>query len=73
MAADYFQSRGVSCLDLLILTHCHADHANGVSRLLERMEVKSILLPEEEEDSALRREILAAGGGKGRAGGFCPA
>ena len=56
IAADYFQTRGVSRLDLLILTHLHDDHANGVSRLLERMKVEKILLPE--EDSALRAEIL---------------
>ena len=56
VAADYFQTRGVSRLDLLILTHLHDDHANGVSRLLERMRVEKILLPE--EDSALRTEIL---------------
>ena len=56
VAADYFQTRGVSRLDLLILTHLHDDHANGVSRLLERMRVEKILLPE--EDSALLAEIL---------------
>lgn len=56
VAADYFQTRGVSRLDLLILTHLHDDHANGVSRLLERMKVEKILLPE--EDSDLRAEIL---------------
>ena len=56
VAADYFQTRGVSRLDLLILTHLHDDHANGVQRLLERMQVEKILLPE--EDSALLCEIL---------------
>lgn len=56
VAADYFQTRGVSRLDLLVLTHLHDDHANGVSRLLERMRVEKILLPE--EDSALLAEIL---------------
>lgn len=56
VAADYFQTRGVSRLDLLILTHLHDDHANGVRRLLERMRVERILLPE--EDSVLRSEIL---------------
>ena len=57
VAADYLQSRGVSRLDMLILTHLHNDHANGVPRLLERLKVGTIYLPEE-EDSALRREIL---------------
>lgn len=58
VAADYLQSRGVSRLDMLILTHLHEDHANGVPRLLERLRVETIYLPEEAEDSALRREIL---------------
>ena len=58
-AADYLQSRGVSRLDMLILTHLHADHANGVPRLLERLRVETIYLPEEPEDSTLRQEILA--------------
>ena len=56
VAADYFQTRGVTRLDLLILTHLHDDHANGVSRLLERMKVDKILMPE--EDSPLKEEIL---------------
>ena len=65
IAADYFQSRGVSRLDLLILTHCHDDHANGVTRLLERMEVSAILLPETEEESPLCQEILEMAEEKG--------
>lgn len=56
VAADYFQTRGVSRLDFLILTHLHDDHANGVPRLLERLKVEHIFLPE--EDSPLRDEIL---------------
>lgn len=56
VAADYFQTRGISRLDFLILTHLHDDHANGVPRLLERLKVENILLPE--EDSPLLDEIL---------------
>ena len=65
IAADYLQSHGVSWLDMLILTHCHDDHANGVPRLLERMEVDTILLPAAEEDSPLAQEILALAEEKG--------
>ena len=65
IAANYLQSRGVGRLDLLILTHCHADHANGVPQLLERMEVGALLLPKGEEDSALLREILTLAEEKG--------
>lgn len=65
IAANYLQSRGIGRLDLLILTHCHDDHANGVPQLLERMEVGKIFLPDGEEDSDLGREILALAEEKG--------
>lgn len=57
VAADYLQSLGRSRLDLLVLTHCHADHAGGVPQLLSRLEVDRILMPDVEPDAPLRREI----------------
>ena len=60
IAADLVQSMGRGRLDLLVVSHCHADHANGVLQLLERLEVGGVALPDVEEDSAQRREILAA-------------
>lgn len=67
VAADYVQSLGLTRLDLLVLTHCHTDHAGGVPQLLERLEVGLLLLPdvEEEEDDPLRREILRLAAEKG--------
>ena len=59
VAADYIQSLGRGRLDLLVISHYHADHANGVPQLLRRLEVGEIALPDVEEDSPLRREILA--------------
>jgi len=60
IAADYLQSLGISELDLLVLTHCHSDHANGVPELLHRVEVSNLILPNlTEEESAYRSEILA--------------
>lgn len=59
-AADYLQSLGISQLDLLILTHCHSDHANGVPELLGRIGVSSLILPDTQEDgSSYRAEILS--------------
>lgn len=60
LAADHLQSMGVSRVDLLILTHCHSDHANGVPELLSRMEVSSLILPVLADDSAqpLQTEIV---------------
>lgn len=57
LAADWFQSLGLSRIDLLVLTHYHQDHASGVPALLERMEVGTLVLPDVEEESPLRREI----------------
>ena len=58
-AANYIQSLGRGRLDLLVLSHYHSDHANGVPQLLRRLEVGEIALPDVEEDSPLRQEILA--------------
>ena len=45
VAADRIQSLGRSELDLLIVSHYHSDHANGVAQLFERLRVKKVLLP----------------------------
>lgn len=59
IAADYLQGLGISRLDLLILTHCHSDHANGVPELLARMDVQNLILPTlARDESAYRGEIL---------------
>ena len=59
IAADYLQSAGITALDLLVVSHYHDDHANGVPQLLGRMGVSALALPDVEPDSPLRREILA--------------
>ncbi len=58
IAADYIQSLGYNRLDLLVISHFHADHANGVPELLRRVEVREIAIPDVEEGDSLRREIL---------------
>ena len=60
VAADYLQALGISSLDLLVVSHYHADHANGVPQLLSRVKVDAIALPDVEEDDPLRVEIAAA-------------
>lgn len=59
LAANHIQNAGRGKLDLLVLTHFHEDHANGVPQLLERLTVKKIVMPDVEEDTPLRGEILA--------------
>lgn len=57
-AAEYLQSNGRCTVDLLILTHLHADHANGVVRLMNHMDVKRLALPEDCEETEFRDSIL---------------
>jgi len=49
----------------LVLTHFHADHANGVAELLERVRVDVLAVPDVEPDDPLRRELLALAEEKG--------
>lgn len=59
IAADQIQSVGRSQVDLLVVSHYHTDHANGIPELFNRVDVKEIALPDVEADSALRQQILA--------------
>lgn len=58
VAADCVQALGRSSIDLLVVSHYHSDHANGIPELLDRIDVKEIALPDVEEDSSLRRRIV---------------
>ena len=59
IAADYLQARSGTRVDLLVLTHYDADHVNGVTQLLERLEVTAIALPEGDPENEHFREITA--------------
>ena len=60
IAADHLQSLGISRLDLLVLTHCHNDHANGVPELFARLDITCLILPDLQNDqSPYRTEILS--------------
>lgn len=61
IAADFLGDYGVGRLDLLVLTHFHADHANGVAQLLKRLQVDTLAIPPATgEEEPLREEILSA-------------
>ena len=59
IAADCLQMAGRNQLELLVVSHFHADHASGVPQLLRRVRVSAVALPDVEEESPLRQEILA--------------
>lgn len=45
-AVDRYHKRiGTSALDLLIISHLHSDHVNGLNKLLSLVNVKYIILP----------------------------
>lgn len=56
-AASYFHALGYSSLDLLVLTHYHADHADGVAELIQRLDVARIALPDADWENPQRLEI----------------
>lgn len=57
LAASYIMSGGRYHVDCLLLTHLHADHANGVARLIGLIDVDMIVMPENARQSA-DEEIL---------------
>ena len=59
LAAAYLHSCGRDRIDLLVLTHLHEDHADGVPRLMEMYDIETLIMPEERGD-ALYEEIVAS-------------
>ena len=58
-AACWLESAGRDRVDLLILSHLHEDHVNGVPMLLELIPVKTILFSQDaDSDEGLQDEIL---------------
>lgn len=50
-AAAYLYSHGRDCVDFLLLSHMHADHANGAVMLMETIDVGTLILPADSDDS----------------------
>ncbi len=61
LTGAYLCSRGREQVDLLVLTHLHADHADGVIRLMAYLPVHEILIgPEMEDPNELLPQIREA-------------
>lgn len=60
IAADQLMSMGCDRLDYLILTHYDTDHVNGVTGLLARLEVGTLLAPGDGGSDGMREAVLAA-------------
>lgn len=59
VAADHLLSAGIRRLDAVVLTHYHADHANGLALLLARVGVDALYLPDIAEEDGEKSEVLA--------------
>jgi len=59
-AADQLSSMGCRELDYLVLTHYDQDHINGVTALLNRLPVKTLLLPDAEDPGKAGFAVLTA-------------
>lgn len=64
-ALRYLSSHGRRRVDLLVLTHFHGDHVNGVRRLLSRVSVRCLAYPadfqENDYSDAIFADCAAAG------------
>lgn len=58
MVADSIQALGRNNLELVVLSHCHADHCNGMMQLMERVHIQTIAMPPVDMENPLQVEIL---------------
>ena len=57
IAHEYLLSRGRTTIELLVVTHFHADHINGIHYLLTRTSVSALAIPDP-TDSFVAAEII---------------
>ena len=60
--ANFLLSQGIFRLDGIILTHYDADHASGVSDLMNSISAEWIYLPDTHDTNGLREQIADAAG-----------
>ena len=46
IAHEYLSNQGIAAIDVLILTHFHSDHVNGVEHLMSRIDVAALCIPD---------------------------
>lgn len=63
--SGYLLGQGRSTIDVLILTHMHTDHVDGVESLMYRMNVKVLIMPADQTDSEYYGAIVQAAQARG--------
>lgn len=53
----YLKYKGIKKIDMAVITHFDTDHALGITSLLEKDRVRSLLLPETHADNYLSRKV----------------
>lgn len=61
IVAPFLLDKGIGCVDLVVLTHGHADHTGGLASIVERIKVKNMMAGESEELLAVRELGRAKG------------
>lgn len=59
-AVQFLQGSGHRRVDFLAVSHYDADHAGGVPRLLRRLRVGTLYLPETPDESGMKAELVEA-------------
>ena len=57
---SYIENHGVTTIDLLVLTHPHADHIGGAVAVLENFTVNEVLMPDAVTDTKIYENVLVA-------------
>ncbi len=58
IAISHLFSLGVPDIDALILTHAHADHANGAEYLIESVSTKTVYMPATDRENATFIDVV---------------
>ncbi|MCL2587779.1 MAG: DNA internalization-related competence protein ComEC/Rec2 [Oscillospiraceae bacterium] len=58
VAAEYLFSRNIYSLDILVVTHFHQDHMNGIGHLMRRMPIQRLLIPDRPEGNWAKTQLL---------------
>jgi competence protein ComEC len=60
-AISHLRANGASRVGLFVLTHFHADHANGAVELLDRLRVDTLVIPsyEDEAENSIAFDIIS--------------
>lgn len=62
---DYIDQQNIGRLDYMILTHFDKDHVGGADRIIENVEIGTVLQPDYESDSGQYQEYVQAMESKG--------